>query len=99
MARKFKDAHRQKRYDHYSAADIVRNIAASDRRLFWFGRYGITAKKTGAAPNMYGYPIWAAGFDLYRKHGAPDFDIKSASGATIREIFTSINTTQTEVLK
>lgn len=86
--RKYKDTHRQRMYDHYRAAnlDIARNIQASDRRLYWFGRYGISSVKTKIGPDQYGYPIWAAGFDNFKEHGAPDFEIHSAAGPTIREI-------------
>ena len=69
--RHFKIAGRQRMYDHYRKAEIERNTLASDRRLYWFGRFGYPARESGVTLDMHGYPAWAAGYDRYLDDGVP----------------------------
>ena len=78
MRKRFKNAEKQRRYAIYieRGDNMPKNISSADRRLYWFGRYGVKPK-TMAAPDTYGYPIICAGYDLFVKNGAPDFEVMS----------------------
>ena len=76
MKRTYKDSRKQKIYNHYKSADIKRNILATDRHAYWFGRFGYNDYQAMVPKDSQVYPAWAAGYDLFRESGAPtDFTL------------------------
>ena len=83
MSRNFQDPMRKKMYAHYRTAEIAHNTLSSDRRMYWFGRFGYTAEASRIGKGEFIYPAWAAGYDRFLAEGLPNHVVHKARGVMV----------------